>query len=83
MKRMGFPWICFLVADSHRSTAMGAGVLQFASLEEVHHDRLAVGAFHRLSIVIADGWVLGRGGVSNLDHYHLALIAHHGSILGR
>jgi len=58
---------------------MGAGVLQLAGLEEVLHGRFAVRAHHCLRIVIGDGWVLGRGGVSNLDHYHLALIAHDGS----
>ena len=58
---------------------MGAGVLELASLEEVLHGRMAVRAYHFLRIVVGDGWVLGRGGVSNLDHYHLALIADDGS----
>ena len=58
---------------------MGAGVLQPAGLEEVLHGRDAVWANHRLSIVVGDCWVLGRRGVRNLNHHHLALIAHDSS----
>ena len=62
---------------------MGAGVLELAGLEEVLHGRMAVRAYHFLRIVVGDGWVLGRGGVSNLDHNHLALIAHDSSAAWR
>ena len=81
MKEMGlfFDWL-ILVADSHCSTAMGAGVLQFAGLEEVLHCRMTVWADHDLGIVVCDCGTLGCGRGSYLYHHHLALIAHHGSI---
>ena len=62
---------------------MGAGVLEFAGLEEVLHCRMTIWADHDLRVVICDCRTLACGRVSDLYHYHLALIANHSSILWR
>ena len=62
---------------------MGAGVLQFAGFEEVLHCRMTIRADHDRGVVVCNCRALAAGWVCDLYHNHLALIAHHGSVLGR
>ena len=78
-----FDLLFLLVADSHCSAAMSAGVLQVAGLEEVLHCRMTVGALHGLHIMVNKRWTLCRGYARDFHHDHFTLIAHHSSLLWR